>query len=255
MEWESPWGTGFPGWHIECSAMSRKHLGEQIDIHTGGADLIPVHHTNEIAQSEAASGKSPFVRMWVHGQFIMVDGQKMSKSKGNFYCLADIEKKGIDPLALRYLYMTAHYRSFLNFTWEGLGAASQALKTLRERCSEFEKSEGSASGEWNNKFIHALEDDLNMPQALAVVWDVVKSKISSSEKYALLMKFDEVLGLDLKKEIRVEIPDEIRKLSDSRDALRNKKMFKEADAVRKEIEKKGYTVEDSSEGPILSPVR
>ncbi len=276
MEWESPWGKGFPGWHIECSAMSRKHLGDQIDIHTGGADLIPIHHTNEIAQSEAATGKHPFVRLWVHGQFIMADGEKMSKSKENFYRLANLETKHIDPLALRYLYMTAHYRAFLNFTWLGLEGAAKALKELRAAISNFPAL--PAGGQFSiskrnilseeklekvdafrRKFDDALANDLNMPQALAVVWEVVKSNIPSQDKYDLLMDFDEVLGLNLRQCVnasmrREEIPQEIEDLAQKREILRKEKKFAEADTVRKQLEKNGFTVEDTSEGSRVTSV-
>lgn len=259
MEWESPWGVGFPGWHIECSAMSRATLEtDQLDIHTGGADLIPVHHTNEIAQSEAATGVSPFVRYWVHGQFIMVDGAKMAKSKGNFYKLSDIEKKGFDPLALRYFYMTAHYRAFLNFTWEGLEAAQTALHALRAHIgdtSTIDRAESTA--EMNRKekqdfekwFQEALEDDLNLPKAIAVTQMAAKSQMHFEVKEELLKKFDEVLGLDLlRKEGKVNIPNDVAQLVDKRTRLRDQKQYKEADDVRKEIESKGYIVEDSTIG-------
>jgi cysteinyl-tRNA synthetase len=260
MEWKSPWGMGFPGWHIECSAMSRKHLGDQIDIHTGGADLIPIHHTNEIAQSEAATGKSPFVRMWVHGQFIMVDGEKMSKSKGNFYRLADVLSKGYDALALRYFYMTAHYHGFLNFTWEGMDAAQTALTELREHVAKLVSVPKKDSlvkrtpqaQDFTDRFHAALEHDLNLPQALAVVWELLKSDTSSQEKYQLLMDFDQVLGLQLDTVVAYvepEIPQEIQTLIDKREALRKEKKFDQADEVRREIEeKKGYLIEDTTSG-------
>lgn len=268
MEWESPWGKGFPGWHIECSAMSRKHLGDQIDIHTGGADLIPIHHTNEIAQSEATTGKNPFVRFWVHGQFILVDSKKMSKSLENFYRLADIEARKIDPLALRYFYMTAHYRAFLNFTWEGLAGAQKALEELRVQLSaishqlsamkrtQLSQEKLEKVDAYRKKFAEAIANDLNMPQALAVVWEVVKSNIPSQDKYDLLVDFDDVLGLDLKEmsDVRYqmsEIPKEIEELAQKREELRNARKFSEADEVRKEIEKKGFTIEDTPEGPRL----
>ncbi|MBI5448813.1 class I tRNA ligase family protein, partial [Candidatus Gottesmanbacteria bacterium] len=263
MEWDSPWGKGFPGWHIECSAMSRKHLGDQIDIHTGGADLIPIHHTNEIAQSEAATGKHPFVRLWMHGQFIMVDGEKMSKSKENFYRLADVEAKKIDPLALRYLYMAAHYRAFLNFSWPALEGAAKALNELRVQLSAISyqlsaKNRTQLSEEklekvdmYRKKFDEALAHDLNMPQALAVVWEVVKSNIPSPDKYDLLMDFDEVLGLELSaiSYQQSAIPKEIEGLAKKREALRKEQKFEEADTVRRQLEEKGYTVEDTPEGP------
>ncbi len=266
MEWESPFGKGFPGWHIECSAMSMKYLGEQIDIHTGGADLIPIHHTNEIAQSEAATGKVPFVAFWVHGQFILVDGEKMSKSKGNYYRLADIETKSFDPLSLRYFYFTAHYRTFLNFTWEALSAAQSALKQLRSQLSAISSqlSERTTLSDeklqkvdlYRDKFKAALEDDLNMPQALAVVWEVIKSNIPSQDKLDLVLEFDEVLGLGLTKDLRrktqdVRVPKDVQDLVKKREELRKEKKFREADAFRKEIEQKGFFLEDTPTGPVL----
>jgi len=225
---------------------------DQLDIHTGGADLIPVHHTNEIAQSEAATGVSPFVRFWVHGQFIMVDGQKMSKSKGNFYRLADIEKKGFDPLALRYLYMTTHYRAFLNFTWEGITAAQNSLYELRTFVSSLSTSpnQSVAAESYKKKFQDALCDDLNMPRALAVVWEVVKSTLPQDDKYGLLMDFDKVLGLgfDKVKKTDTTVPSEITALAEKRETFRKEKKFKEADFMRKDIEDKGYVVEDTPQG-------
>ncbi len=268
MEWDSPFGKGFPGWHIECSAMSMKYLGDQIDIHTGGMDLIPIHHTNEIAQSEAATGKVPFVRYWVHGQFILVDGGKMAKSKGNFYRLADIEAKGFDPLALRYFYLTAHYRAFQNFTWEALTAAQNGLNELRSQASSVKRqaSERTALSEeklektdvYRAKFKVALEDDLNMPQALAVVWEVMKSNIPSQDKLDLILDFDQVLGLDLqnvsgRQSVKASsVPEEVKTLLKKREELRQGKKFAEADEVRKEIEEKGYLVEDTPSGPRLT---
>lgn len=256
MEWDSPWGKGFPGWHIECSAMSMATLEvNQLDIHTGGADLIPIHHTNEIAQSEAATGKSPFSKYWVHGQFIMADGEKMAKSKGNFYRLADIEEKDFEPLALRYLYMTAHYRAFLNFTWESLHTAQQALNLLRDHMASYTSgldgrvSTNKHAQELKKKFEMAIGDDLNMPRALAVVWETVKSDIVSSDKYGLLMRFDEVLGLDLGRAPAVEIiPEDIKQVAQKREQLRKDKKFGDADVLRQEIERKGYVIEDTPQG-------
>ena len=263
MEWASPWGMGFPGWHIECSAMIRKHLGDQIDIHTGGADLIPIHHTNEIAQSEAASGKTLFVHYWIHGQFILVDGEKMAKSKGNFYRLSDVEEKGYEPLALRYFYMTAHYRSFLNFTWEGLRAAQKSLNELRAQIAncklQIANLKRTALSEeklqkidaYRKKFREALENDLNMPQALAIVWEVIKSNIPPTDKYDLIMDFDEVLGLSqlsAGSSQQVAIPKEIQELVSQREMLRTEKKYSEADEVRNMIEGKGYVIEDLPTG-------
>ena len=262
MEWESPWGVGFPGWHIECSAMSKKHLGDQIDIHTGGADLIPIHNTNEIAQSEAASGKSPFVRYWVHGQFIMVDGAKMAKSKGNFYRLTDIEAKGYDPLDLRYLYLTAQYRAFLNFTWTALDAAKNARRELIDAVLRLRTQAASgkeAAGEvrkakikaFEEKFKTELEDDLNIPRALAVIWEAVRAgELLPKERYDLLMSFDAVLGLNLARaeSQEMEAPAAISELLAKRETLRKEKRFSDADAVRREIEDKGYVIEDTPRG-------
>ncbi len=260
MEWDAPFGKGFPGWHIECSAMSRKYLGDQIDIHTGGMDLISIHNTNEIAQSEAATGTSPFVRYWVHGQFVQVGEEKMAKSKKNFYRLADIGEKGYEPLALRYLYLTAQYRSFLNFTWSALDNAQKSLQQLRELVSSIKNqtSRTSLSQEklekteaFRKKFTEALENDLNLPQALAVVWEVLKSNVPSQDKYDLIVGFDEVLGLNLvrseKREV-IRMPKEIEDLIQQRETLRNEKKFEEADSVRKHIEEQGYVLEDTPEG-------
>lgn len=260
MEWDSPWGKGFPGWHIECSAMSMKYLGETFDIHLGGIDLLPVHHTNEIAQSEAATGKK-FVNYWIHGEFILVDGEKMSKSKGNFYNLGDIEKKGFDPLALRYLYLTSHYRSEMNFTWRALEGAQRALDRLREQVSEGKEEDGvtnstiSGIANFSSRFKKAISNDLNMPKALAVVWDLVKSDYPSSAKKASLLKFDQVLGLDLEKGVKIDrvvkLDEEIKKLLEKRENLRKQKKWQEADKIREEIEEKGLIIEDTPEGPRI----
>jgi cysteinyl-tRNA synthetase len=258
MHWESPWGDGFPGWHIECSAMSMKYLGETFDIHTGGIDHIPVHHPNEIAQSEAATGKQ-FVKYWVHYNFLRVDGKKMSKSLGNFYTIEDVVAKGIDPLALRYLYLTSQYRSELNFTWESLTAAGNSLNELKKHIRAFKTNSRSTLSEeklgkvdtYRAKFDEALANDINTPQALAVVWEVVKSNIPSSDKYDLLLDFDQVLGLDLQNiqsPQAEKIPDEIQVLVAKREQLRKDKKFAESDVVRDQIASLGYIVEDTSEG-------
>lgn len=267
MHWESPWGDGFPGWHIECSAMSMKYLGETIDIHTGGIDHIPVHHPNEIAQSEGATGKQ-FVKYWVHYAFLMVDRQKMSKSLGNFYRIADVIAKGVDPLSLRYFYLTAHYRKQLNFTWEALTAADNARKqlvmyvtTIKKTMEEHGRDQLSDEkltkvDQFREQFNEALANDLNTPQALAVVWEVVKSNIPAGDKYDLLLDFDEVLGLEISKaqpseEKPVEIPGEIHNLLAKREEFRKAKKFDEADTVRKEIEAKGFQVVDKKDGATV----
>lgn len=255
MHWESPWGDGFPGWHIECSAMSIKYLGEQFDIHTGGEDHLPIHHPNEIAQSEAATGKHPFVKYWIHYAFLNVDGVKMSKSLGNFYTVDDVIKKGFDPIALRYFYLSGHYKKPINFTWESLTAAQNALEKLRNQVQSL-KSESNRNvlseeklsqvDKFRNDFQDAIGNDLNTPEALAVLWSMLKSNIPSSDKYDLALSFDEVLGLDLGKENKKETPEEIKDLLKKREDLRKEGKYDEADKIRDEIVKKGYTVNDGT---------
>jgi len=259
MEWDSPYGKGFPGWHIECSAMSMKYLGNPFDIHLGGVDLKPVHHTNEIAQAEAATGK-PFVKYWIHGEFILVDGKKMSKSKGNFYNLKDIEKKGFDPLALRYLYLNTHYRQQMNFTWAALKGAQTAWIKLISLVSkgDIDAVASSAKGKkFKDRFIKAISDDFNMPESLAIVWEMTKSDLDQKEKQTLLLDFDKVLGLNLRakskeQRAKIQIKDiedkEIKKLLLKREKLRKEEKWQEADKIRKEVEKKGYSLEDTSGG-------
>lgn len=263
MHWDSPWGDGFPGWHIECSAMSVKYLGPQFDIHTGGEDHLSIHHPNEIAQTEASTGLKPFVKYWVHTAFLMVDGKKMSKSLGNFYTIEDVVKKGFDPLALRYFYLTAHYKKQLNFTWEALSAAQTALNKLREIVtglrSSSERNVLSSEKmekveEYRKEFNDALSDDINTPQALSIVWEAVKSNIPSQDKYDLILSFDEVLGLDLSQAStpKIKTPEAIKKLIKERDHLRTEKDFQKADVVRQEIEEKGYTIKDTSQGTVVT---
>lgn len=240
-------GWGRPGWHIECSVMSQSLLGDQIDIHAGGIDLVFPHHENEIAQSEAKTGKKPFVKYWIHGAHMLVEGKKMSKSLNNFYTLSDLEKKGIDPLALRYLYLQTHYRQEMNFTWEALEGAQNALDRLRKEIAGYEEPKVGCA-EFESKFFDAIFDDLNMPKALSILWEVVKSDYPSSAKAQTLYKFDEVLGLNLKDSKKYfenkEIPLEVRKLMEQRQLLRKEKNYKEADKIRDEIIKLGFKVED-----------
>ena len=265
MEWDSPWGVGFPGWHIECSAMSTKYLGDQFDIHVGGEDLKSTHHPNEIAQAEGATGKHPFVNIWVHGAFLLVDSGRMGKSLGNAYTIDDIVGKGLpagrqgfDPLALRYFYMTGHYRKQLNFTWDGLEAAGTALSKLRQiyQAAKSDQSQRvSLSSEkmekiesYQHNFRQALENDLNMSEAMAVAWEVAKSNIPNYDKLELLNQFDRVLGLDLAYGIQhtadSEIPEQVEKLIEQREAVRKMRNYAEADKIRADIEKLGYRVED-----------
>ena len=253
MEWESPWGIGFPGWHIECSAMSMKYLGETIDIHTGGEDLRSTHHPNEIAQSEGATGKQ-FVNYWMHGSFLKVDGKRMGKSLGNAYTIKDIDDKGFSPLDLRYFYLGGKYNEQLNFTWEGLNSAKIALEKIKNQLEiiKSNKDRNVISNEklekldkYRNDFISSLNDDLNTPKALATLWEVIKSNIPSQDKYDLILDFDEVLGLDLSKQAETkEIPENIEKLIDERNKLRNEKRFEESDNIRDKIIKLGFEVKD-----------
>jgi cysteinyl-tRNA synthetase len=251
MYWPSPWGDGFPGWHIECSAMSMHYLGETIDIHTGGIDHIPVHHENEIAQSESATGHQ-FVRFWVHHEFLNVDGEKMSKSKNNFYTIENIRSKGINPLSVRLLCMQTSYRKPLNFTWESLEASNKMLIGLNKFTSRQEKV-GIVNENYKTKFDESLSDDLNTARALATVWELIKdSDISESDKWATLLEFDKVIGLNLDKVPKFIISDEVQTIIDNRDNARKDKDFELSDKLRAELEALGYEVSDTPEGTMVS---
>jgi cysteinyl-tRNA synthetase len=256
--WPAPFGAGRPGWHIECSAMSMKYLGKNFDIHSGAVDLIFPHHENEIAQSEAATGKK-FVNFWLEAEHLLVDGKKMSKSLGNFYTLNDIEKRGFNPLAFRYLVLTSHYRSQLNFTWQSLEAARAALEKLRAAVADIKKetqkikSNPPLSRRLEEKFLKSVNDDLNLPKALAVLWEAVRNPgLSGKEKRALIGKFDEVFGLGLKNIKKVSVPQEIMKLVAQRERFRKGKKWQEADAIRQRLEKNGWMVKDTNTGPEIS---
>jgi cysteinyl-tRNA synthetase len=264
MEWESPWGVGFPGWHIECSAMSMKYLGNHFDIHTGGIDHLSIHHPDEIAQSEAATGEK-FANYWVHTAFMQVAGQKMSKSLGNIYRLYDLEKEGYDPMSLRYLYLQTHYRQEMNFTFAALDAAQNALKKLRleiatwEIASQADEDEQSVAevGAFEKRFMEAISDDLNTPKTLAVLWELVKSPVSPKAKAAGVFRMDSVLGLRLQEgsmEVARQeqmVPKEVKALVKEREHFRKNRQFSLADNVRAKIEKLGYMVEDSKTGPKI----
>ena len=254
-KWNSPWGVGFPGWHIECSAMSIKYLGDTFDIHTGGEDLVFPHHEDEIAQSEAATGQK-FANYWVHGGYLLIEGEKMSRSKRNVYTISEIEEKGFEPLSFKYLTLTVHYRAKMNFTWDGLEAAQTALNNLRNIVSNWDKPKIGCA-EYEEKFLEAVNDDLNMPKALAVVWDLVKSDYPGSAKAESLLKFDKILGLDLenakdyiKKEKEI-IPEKIMELVERRDQLRKGKRYHLADQVRHKIKKLGYDIQDNKDGSAI----
>ena len=249
QEWPSPWGVGFPGWHIECSAMSRKYLGQPFDIHCGGVDHIPVHHENEIAQSEAAYGVK-LANYWMHNEFLLVDGQKMSKSLGNVYTVRDVAAKGFDPLALRYLYLGTHYRQKQNFTWDALTAAQHALSKLRATVRGWDAPEIGCA-EYEADFTAALEDDLNTPIALSVLWKLVDDVVFPTKaKSATLAFMDRVLGLSLAELIgkSIAIPDDIKRIATQREDARRAKDWHGADSLRQEIEQRGWTVEDTPEG-------
>lgn len=251
MYWPSPWGDGFPGWHIECSAMSMHYLGETIDIHTGGIDHIPVHHENEIAQSECATGHD-FVNYWVHHAFLNVDGEKMSKSKHNFYTIVNIEAHNINPLAMRILCMQTSYRKPLNFTWEALTAANTQLNRLETFSSK--KSPGGLILEnYKTIFKEALSDDLNTAKALATVWELLgDASVSHADQYATLMSLDEVLGLGLVNIKEFSVSPEAEKLLEKMEEARSQKNYELSDSIRKELESMGYKVEQTKDKVILS---
>lgn len=253
MQWGSPWGKGFPGWHIECTAMSTKYLGETFDIHTGGKEHIPVHHTNEIAQGYGAFGHQ-IANYWLHNEWLVINREKMSKSLGNNVLVTGLIEKGYDLLSLRYLILTSHYKTGLNFTWKSLTASQIALEKLRSLISSFRsekerttlsQKKGGKMEEFRKRFEDSLNDDLNTPQALAVLWEMIKSNIPSSDKYDLALSFDEVLGLELNKSPKeIEIPEEIKKFIEKRNILRKEGKFEEADRIRKVIEEKGFNIGD-----------
>ncbi len=269
MHWPSPWGEGFPGWHIECSAISTKFLGQPFDIHTGGVDHIAVHHTNEIAQSEAAHKKS-LAAFWLHGEFLSTGKEKMSKSKENFLTLNSILAKEIDPLAFRYLILTAHYRSKLKFTWASLAAAERALQKLRDFVAGIATINPpltkmgvrgvSTLSSFQTKFDKAIFDDLNTPVAIATLWDLIHAYRKSSAKFDakkllnLIYDFDQVLGLNLKSAPAGKLPAEIEALLKTREDYRREKNWAAADKTRKKIETLGYRVEDTPSGPVAKKI-
>jgi cysteinyl-tRNA synthetase len=249
MEWESPWGVGFPGWHIECTAMSVKYLGTFFDIHCGGEDHIPVHHTNEIAQGEACYG-TRLANFWVHGRFLQTGAAKMAKSAGDFLRLQTLIDRGYDPLAYRYFCFNAHYRSGLDFTWEGLDGAAAGLNRLRSEVHRLGPA-GDPDRGYTGMFAKEVNDDLNMPRALAVVWGLLKSDLPNPTKKATILQFDQVLGLRLGSwlPVEAEIPEQVMALAKQREQARAEKRWREADALRDQIEQAGYRIEDTPEGP------
>lgn len=268
MQWDSPWGRGYPGWHIECTAMSTKFLGENFDIHTGGIEHIGIHHTNEIAQGYGAFGKST-ANFWLHNGWLLgKKGEKLSKSLGNIVTVSELVEKGYDPISFRYLVLNSHYRKGLNFSFDALDSATTALTNLRNILEELSSNKDRVTlsedklkkvDEFKNSFSKALSDDLNVPRALAILWEVLKSNIPSSDKYDLALSFDEVLGLGLNQVSRRaggslsrrQISNEIQELLNKRTEMRKEGKYAEADKIRAKIEERGYTVYDTGDGSTV----
>ena len=263
MKWDSPWGPSYPGWHIECSAMGQKYLGEQFDIHTGGIDLIPTHHENEIAQSKGACGKIP-ANYWLHGEYLLINGGKMSKSLGNVYLIKDIKDRGYDPIVYKLLCYSCSYRIKLNFTWEGMEATSKSLDRLRngykihkEGKEKLDEEDRKKLEEIEHNFHEAINDDMNMPLAMSYVWEAVRYSKKSQEVADLLLKFDTVLGLKIDKEPeqeKVEIPQDVLDLMEQRKQARQEKNWTESDRLRDLIKEKGYEVKDTKDGMNISKI-
>ena len=254
MKWDSPWGPSYPGWHIECSAMGQKYLGEQFDIHTGGIDLIPTHHENEIAQSKGACGKIP-ANYWMHGEYLLIDGGKMSKSLGNVYLVKDFVKRAYDPIVYKLFSYSCHYRNKLNFTWEGIEAASKSLERLKKgyivHLNGKDEVDEDVINEYEERFHKAINDDLNMPAAMGVVWEVVRQDKKSDKFAKLLLKFDTVLGLKIDEECnkpKEELPEEILELIEERKKARENKEWNKSDELRDIIKEKGYEIKDTKDG-------
>ena len=264
MKWESPWGLSYPGWHLECSTMGRRFLGEEFDIHTGGVDHIPTHHENEIAQSKGATGKIP-AHVWMHCEYLQVDGGKMSKSLGNTYTISQLEEKGISPLAFKLFCFTAHYRNKLNFTFEGAYGAQKALERLYDsyikNANGVDDVDEDIIKEYAERFLAYINDDMNMPGAMSVVWEIARN-VKKSIKFAdLLLKFDKVLGLDMKNaenyllefkhEESEELPEEIKALVEERKQARAEKNWAKSDEIRDRIISLGYSIKDTKDGIIV----
>lgn len=254
MKWDSPWGPSYPGWHIECSAMGQKYLGEQFDIHTGGIDLIPTHHENEIAQSKGRCGKIP-AKFWMHGEYLLINGGKMSKSLGNVYLIKDLVAKGYDPLVYRLFSYSCHYRNKLNFTWDGMEATSKSLERLKNgyqlHLEGRDEVDNNVVAEFEKRFHQAINDDLNMPAAMGVVWEVVRQEKKSPKWANLLVKFDTVLGLKIgepTEKQQEEIPQEILDLLEQRKQARESKDWAKSDELRDLIQSKGYEIKDTKNG-------
>ena len=254
MEWDSPWGMGFPGWHIECSAMSAKYLGTYFDIHCGGEDHITVHHPNEMAQTQACYG-TRLANFWMHGYFLQIDNARMGKSAGNFLRVQSVIDKGYDPLTYRYMCLGAHYRSQLSFSWDTLTSAQTALTRLRTLCYDLGEP-GLIDEDYMDRFVNQINDDLNMPRALAVTWELVRSSIPNDVKKATLLAFDQVMGLGLAewRPVLQEIPSEVIEMVERRQQARQSRNWADADMLRDAIKQAGYVVKDTPEGPVVTPI-
>ena len=259
MKWNSKWGLCYPGWHIECSAMSRKYLGDKFDIHTGGVDHIPIHHENEIAQSIGATGHN-LANYWMHVEFLLIDGGKMSKSLGNVYTLNDLKAKGIDALSYRYFTYSSHYRNKLNFTWDAIKSAKNSLNKLRDMIALHKdvnkKIDKNIISKYEEQFLDAINDDMNMPVAISIVWEIAKEKEKSNDFYELIKKFDSVLSLDLDKNDKedINIPEEIKLILNERKDARKNKNFAKSDELRDKLKELGYIVKDTKDGQIIEKV-
>jgi cysteinyl-tRNA synthetase len=253
LGWDSPWGQGFPGWHIECSVMGMQHLGESFDIHTGGIDHINVHHTNEIAQSESATGKD-MARFWLHNNFINIEGEKISKSIGNTVYLGDLVDQGYDPLSYRYLLLSARYRTKMSFSWESLDSAQNALQRLYNFMRNHPDQGGDVVASYCDNFMSAMHDDLNTPEALSVVWKLLDDKdINNADKVSTLLELDTILGLGLSSPPEINIPETVLVLAAKRQQARENNDYEKADEIRKEITAAGYTVNDTGDGYEVIP--
>ncbi|NLC87820.1 MAG: cysteine--tRNA ligase [Clostridiaceae bacterium] len=264
MKWESPWGLSYPGWHLECSAMGRKYLGDVFDIHTGGVDHIPTHHENEIAQSKGCTGNIP-AKTWMHVEFLQVDGGKMSKSLGNTYTLDQLQERSIEPLAYRLFCYSAHYRTKLNFTFEIANSSQKSLNRLREgyllHTQSEQKIDENEIKEYRKRFLEAVNDDLNMPLATGIMWEVVRNTKKSKQFAQLLLEFDEILGLDIKnskeyleKQVKIELPEEIENLINERKKAREDKNWAESDRIRDILKEKGYQVKDTKDSMTIEKI-
>lgn len=259
MKWNSKWGLCYPGWHIECSAMSRKYLGDKFDIHTGGVDHIPIHHENEIAQSIGATGHN-LANYWMHVEFLLIDGGKMSKSLGNVYTLNDLKAKGIDALSYRYFTYSSHYRNKLNFTWDAIKSAKNSLNKLRDMIALHKgvnkKIDKNIISKYEEQFLDAINDDMNMPVAISIVWEIAKEKEKSNDFYELIKKFDSVLSLDLDKNDKedINISEDIKLILNERKDARKNKNFAKSDELRDKLKELGYIVKDTKDGQIIEKV-